>query len=95
MKMKTLIVISLMTALVVQSGCAALARSQAEGKIPKVNAKVYQAELNTIYGASVLINETDVKWEGDIKNVGSSDVRINTPFGGFHEKMESASFPKK
>lgn len=81
--------------MLLDTGCAVLARRQAENKIPRVNAKEYQVELNTIYGASVLIKETDIKWEGDVKNVGSSDVRVNTPFGGFHEKMETASFPKK
>jgi hypothetical protein len=90
-----LVTIGLVAAVLACQGCALLTRTQLKGKVPRIDAKVYEASLNTIYGASGTIRETDVKWNGDVKSVGTSHLRVTSPFGGFEEKIEGATFSEK
>ena len=92
--MKTFLRLSIVSLLLSSSGCAVLARKQAEGQIPKINADVYDLNVNTIYGATVIVHQTGIEWKEGIKSVKSADIRVNTPFGGYHEKIEGGSFPK-
>ncbi len=84
--------IGLIAAILACNGCAMLARQQLRGKVPRIDAKVYRASLSTIYGANGTLEETDIKWNGDVKTVGASNLRVTSPFGTFEEHIEKATF---
>jgi hypothetical protein len=68
-------------------------RGQLEGRIPKVDARRVKVELSTIYGVSGSLVEQDVKWTGDTKAIGSSDLRITSPLGSYHREVQGVTFP--
>jgi hypothetical protein len=93
MKIVILIFCALLV-LVMLSGCMALTKAQLEGKLPRIDAKRVEVEANTIWGVAGSLSETDVKWEGDMKRVGSSTLKITSPLGTYKRTIEGAKAEK-
>jgi hypothetical protein len=86
--------LSLLIACALLSGCVSLTKRQLEGKLPRVNAGELTVDVSTIYGVSGTLKETDVKWNGDEKTVGSSELRVTSPAGTYHRKITGAATAK-
>ncbi len=88
--MKFAALIILAAALLLSSGCLSLYRAQLEKKIPKVDAEYLKIVGHTIYGVSGEITETDVEWKNNVKHVGSSSSRVDSPLGSLTVESKKA-----
>jgi hypothetical protein len=92
--MKLPAVILALCALLTGTGCVSLAKSQLEGKLPRVDAQELTVDVSTLYGVSGTLHETNVRWNGDAKTVGSSELRITSPAGTYHRTIKGAGVSK-
>lgn len=72
------------------AGCVGVTEAQLKGKLPRIDAKRVTVDVSTIYGVSGTLTEDNVKWTGDQKSVGSSDLRVTSPLGSYRRKIEGA-----
>lgn len=83
MKREILILVLASIWLTCSTGCVGTYMLQLEKKMPKIDADELYVKGHTIYGVSGEITQTNVRWEGDVKKIGSLHVRVDSPIGGF------------
>lgn len=72
-------------------GCLSFTTAQLENKLPRIDAQEVSVDVSTIYGVSGTLKETDVKWTGDKKRVGSSELRVTSPVGTYRRVIRDAA----